>query len=165
MPIFRVKSVKIYTGQKNLHWRRQWRQWQLSGMEKMNKNWFCILSVDFYALSTHPHSEISALACIMVKEYVAQVEKPFGNLYRCGDRSYNPFTQHISSQNYRHLWGTGIPTILKRTCQTYVRKPLKEMNPNQDENEPDTEVCHQLPLLCGACHQGTGSGDIPAQCI
>ena len=32
MPIFRVKSVKIYTGQKNLHWRRQWRQWQLSGM-------------------------------------------------------------------------------------------------------------------------------------
>ena len=32
MPIFRVKSVKIYTGQKNLHWRRQWRQWQLLGM-------------------------------------------------------------------------------------------------------------------------------------
>ena len=32
MPIFRVKSGKIYTGQKNLHWRRQWRQWQLSGM-------------------------------------------------------------------------------------------------------------------------------------
>ena len=32
MPIFRIKSVKIYTGQKNLHWRRQWRQWQLSGM-------------------------------------------------------------------------------------------------------------------------------------
>ena len=32
MPIFRVKSVKIYTSQKNLHWRRQWRQWQLSGM-------------------------------------------------------------------------------------------------------------------------------------
>ena len=29
MPIFRVKSVKIYTGQKNLHWRRQR---QLSGM-------------------------------------------------------------------------------------------------------------------------------------
>ena len=32
MPIFRVKSVKIYTGQKNLHWRRQPRQRQLSGM-------------------------------------------------------------------------------------------------------------------------------------
>ncbi len=32
MPIFRFKSVKIYTGQKNLHWRRQWRQWQLWGM-------------------------------------------------------------------------------------------------------------------------------------
>ena len=32
MPIFRVKSVKIYTGQKNLHWRHQWRQWQLWGM-------------------------------------------------------------------------------------------------------------------------------------
>ena len=29
MPIFRVKSVKIYTGQKNLHWRHQQ---QLSGM-------------------------------------------------------------------------------------------------------------------------------------
>ena len=29
LPIFRVKSVKIYTGQKNLHWRRQR---QLSGM-------------------------------------------------------------------------------------------------------------------------------------
>ena len=32
MPIFRVKSVKIYTGQKNLHWRRQPRRRQLSGM-------------------------------------------------------------------------------------------------------------------------------------
>ena len=32
MPIFRVKSVKIYTGQKNLHWRRQPCQRQLSGM-------------------------------------------------------------------------------------------------------------------------------------
>ena len=32
MPIFRVKSVKIDTGQKNLHWRRQPRQRQLSGM-------------------------------------------------------------------------------------------------------------------------------------
>ena len=29
LPIFRVKSVKIYTDQKNLHWRRQR---QLSGM-------------------------------------------------------------------------------------------------------------------------------------
>ena len=36
MPIFRVKSVKIYTGQKNLHWRRQPRQWQLSGMKIIN---------------------------------------------------------------------------------------------------------------------------------
>jgi len=33
MPIFRVKSVKIYTGQKNLHWRRRPRRRQLSGME------------------------------------------------------------------------------------------------------------------------------------
>ena len=33
MPIFRVKSVKIYTGQKNLHWRRRLRRRQLSGME------------------------------------------------------------------------------------------------------------------------------------
>ena len=32
MPIFRVKSVKIYTGQKNLHGRRPWRPWQISGM-------------------------------------------------------------------------------------------------------------------------------------
>ena len=34
MPIFRVKSVKIYTGQKNLHWRRQR---QLSGMRLQRK--------------------------------------------------------------------------------------------------------------------------------
>ena len=39
MPIFRVKSVKIYTGQKNLHWRRQWRQWQLWGMTVGMKTW------------------------------------------------------------------------------------------------------------------------------
>ena len=32
MPIFRVKSVKIYTGQKNLHGRRPWRPWQIWGM-------------------------------------------------------------------------------------------------------------------------------------
>ena len=32
LPIFCVTSVKIYTGQKNLHWRRQQRQLQLSGM-------------------------------------------------------------------------------------------------------------------------------------
>ena len=34
MPIFRVKSVKIYTGQKNLHWRRRPRRRQLSGMSR-----------------------------------------------------------------------------------------------------------------------------------
>ena len=49
--------------------------------------------------------------------------------------------------------------------RTYVRRPLKEMNPNQDKNEPDTEVCHQLPLLCGARHQGAGGGYIPAQYV
>lgn len=41
----------------------------------------------FMLFSTHPHSEISALACIVVKEHVAQVEKPFGN----------PFTQHMDN--------------------------------------------------------------------
>ena len=35
MPIFRVKSVKIYTCQKNLHWRRRPRRRQLSGMKKI----------------------------------------------------------------------------------------------------------------------------------
>ena len=38
MPIFRVKSVKIYTGQKNLHWRRRPRRRQLSGMIKTIDN-------------------------------------------------------------------------------------------------------------------------------
>ena len=37
MPIFRVKSVKIYTGQKNLHWRRRPRRRQLSGMHVSRK--------------------------------------------------------------------------------------------------------------------------------
>ena len=32
MPIFRVKSIKIYTGQKNLHERRSLCSWQISGM-------------------------------------------------------------------------------------------------------------------------------------
>ena len=36
MPIFRVKSVKIYTGQKNLHWRRRPRRRQLSGMSQVS---------------------------------------------------------------------------------------------------------------------------------
>ena len=57
----------------------------------------------FNVFSTHPHSEISALACIVVKEHVAQVEKPFGNLCWCGDRLNNPLTQHISTQNDGHL--------------------------------------------------------------
>ena len=39
MPIFRVKSVKIYTGQKNLHWRRRPRRRQLSGMEIFQMPW------------------------------------------------------------------------------------------------------------------------------
>ena len=34
MPNFRVKSVKIYTGQKNLHGRRLWRPWQIWGMRQ-----------------------------------------------------------------------------------------------------------------------------------
>ena len=48
MPIFCVKSVKIYTGQKNLHWRRQPRQRQLSGMDIYQDIWiyyilaFCV---------------------------------------------------------------------------------------------------------------------------
>ena len=32
LPIFRAKSVKIYTGQKKLHGRRPWRSWQIWGM-------------------------------------------------------------------------------------------------------------------------------------
>ena len=36
MPIFRVKSVKIYTGQKNLHWRRRPRRRQLSGVTTLH---------------------------------------------------------------------------------------------------------------------------------
>ena len=40
MPIFRVKSVKIYTGQKNLHWRRQPRQRQLWGMHQIQNGLF-----------------------------------------------------------------------------------------------------------------------------
>ena len=32
MPIFRVKSVKIYTGQKKITWIDSWRSWQISGM-------------------------------------------------------------------------------------------------------------------------------------
>ena len=43
MPIFRVKSAKIYTGQKNLHWRRQR---QLSGM--LTYRWF---TVSIYSIS------------------------------------------------------------------------------------------------------------------
>ena len=38
MPIFRVKSVKIYTGQKNLHVRRPWRPWQIWGMPNQSIN-------------------------------------------------------------------------------------------------------------------------------
>ena len=60
--------------------------------EKMNKNNFSIFMVFMPYLPTHLHSEISALACIVMKEHVAQVEKPFGNLYRCGDRLNNTFT-------------------------------------------------------------------------
>ena len=37
LPIFRVRSVKIYTGQKNLHWRRRPRRRQLSGMLSLEK--------------------------------------------------------------------------------------------------------------------------------
>ena len=48
MPIFRVKSVKIYTGQKNLHWRRQPRQRQLSGMQTFTKNPKLRLKPDSY---------------------------------------------------------------------------------------------------------------------
>ena len=43
LPIFRVKSVKIYTGQKNLHWRRQR---QLSGMQVNSAN----LLFEFWSL-------------------------------------------------------------------------------------------------------------------
>ena len=33
LPIFRVKSVKIYTGQKNFTRIYSWRSWQISGMD------------------------------------------------------------------------------------------------------------------------------------
>ena len=40
MPIFRVKSVKIYTGQKKFTRRYSWRSWQISGM---NMSYACQL--------------------------------------------------------------------------------------------------------------------------
>ena len=45
MPIFRVKSVKIYTGQKNLHWRRRPRRRQLSGMSPQQMQFSVIIEV------------------------------------------------------------------------------------------------------------------------
>ena len=60
MPIFRVKSVKIYTGQKNLHWQRRPRRRQLSGMHgTILLTLFCVCSAGWSCqpglLSKHPH--------------------------------------------------------------------------------------------------------------
>ena len=72
MPIFRVKSVKIYTGQKNLHWRRQWRQWQLSGM-----------------MIVHPHSSPATcrwqrcVVVFIVRRFYSKVDFPPVGISSC----------------------------------------------------------------------------------
>ena len=38
LPIFRVKSVKIYTGQKKFTWIYSWRSWQISGVMMTNND-------------------------------------------------------------------------------------------------------------------------------
>ena len=67
MPIFRVKSVKIYTGQKNLQWRRQPRQRQLSGMYS-GFDYYCNVDSD---------SNSEAAASSIVYEMVKCVYIPF----------------------------------------------------------------------------------------
>ena len=48
MPIYCVKSVKIYTGQKNLHGRRPWRPWQIWGMIVMHL--YCVVVMCKYCV-------------------------------------------------------------------------------------------------------------------
>ena len=50
MPIFRVKSVKIYTGQKNFTRICSWGLWQIWGMHKLQRI-NCVFSFLFYSLS------------------------------------------------------------------------------------------------------------------
>ena len=49
LPIFRVKSVKIYTGQKKFTWEFSWLSWQIWGKSMWEKNSFDIVS-NFFLL-------------------------------------------------------------------------------------------------------------------
>ena len=53
LPIFCVKSIKIYTGQKNFTWIHLWRSWQISGM---NKTHFVHFSPEPLITYTHTHT-------------------------------------------------------------------------------------------------------------
>ena len=66
MPIFCFKSVKIYTGQKNLHWRRQWRQWQLWGMHPFFDNRFSFCS--FCSLLVSIQNSLSSPGFVLFQE-------------------------------------------------------------------------------------------------
>ena len=72
MPIFRIKSVKIYPGQKKITWTCPWRPWKISGMsvdyndpKECNDpqvlddpNWISIGSIDFDNLKVYGDTSI-----------------------------------------------------------------------------------------------------------
>ena len=61
MPIFCVKPVKIYTGQKNFTWIYSWRSWQIWGMETLE---FFSITYSNTCAPTEHHSWLGlALTC------------------------------------------------------------------------------------------------------
>ena len=71
MPIFRVKSVKIYTGQKKFTRVYPWRPWQISDMDFSSK---CVFSVKFSIceskkVAVQPYSGDELCSAISWKRY------------------------------------------------------------------------------------------------
>ena len=127
MPIFCIKSVKIYTGQKNLHWRRQPRQRQLSGMEENGPDIFIVWTR--YCTRSPLNIILTSLNC------------QFCNLLKCSPRRSNTsecqfhimIKSTLTAATDPVRWGNAIKLSLVKMCE--VEKVKVGLNCHALENQ------------------------------
>ena len=120
MPIFRVKSVKIYTGQKKFTRVCPWRPWQISGMMHQG----CISCVTCsYPELTEDHVLTSAYVKIFRIVTRNAVNKSFWRKKDCSWPPLNKYAMNIWLSSLRiraHLsWRTGKHLHVLHVLRTY----------------------------------------------
>ena len=149
MPIFCVKCVKIYTGQKNLHWRRQPHQRQLSGMENSCEDVPILLTPSWWIIPLI-------------------ITRPLGDVGQCGGKEFkrtpgegssgpSPWLREKVRSKVGRFPGFGLfseararmgrPPTERRPIREYGRKPNILLSPGWDNMSSSSSLSRNVTKI------------------